>query len=145
MIYCDTSFLFSLYVEDSGSQRASRQVANAKEPFVWTAWHQLEFTTALEARVGRKANTRREADGVLASLQAHLKNEGFYARRTMDWEPALAKSTDLSREWGALLTCRSLDVLHVGICLELGITQFWSLDKRQQHLARLAGLKISAS
>ena len=145
MIYCDTSFLFSLYVEDSGSHRASKQITNAKEPLVWTAWHQLEFITALEARVGRKANSRREANVVLSTLQSHLENDEFYAHRTMDWGRTMAKSTDLSREWGALLACRSLDVLHVGICLELGITQFWSLDKRQQNLARVAGLKISAS
>jgi predicted nucleic acid-binding protein len=144
MIYCDTSFLFSLYVKDSGSQQASKQVANAKEPLVWTAWHQLEFTAALEARVGRKANSRREADVVFSTLQSHLENDGFYARRTMDWELTLAKAIDLSREWGALFACRSLDVLHVGICLELGITQFWSLDKRQQDLAKVAGLRTSA-
>jgi len=143
MIYCDTSFLFSLYVEDSGSQRASEQMTSAKEPLIWTTWHQLEFTSALEARVGRNANTRKQAEAVYAALHAHLEKDGIYTPRSMNWEPALERSSELSRKWGGSLGCRSLDVLHVGICLELKIKKFWSLDERQRSLAKAVGLKIN--
>jgi predicted nucleic acid-binding protein len=143
MIYCDTSFLFSLYVEDPGSQAVGKQMVEASEPLVWTAWHYLEFTTALEARVARKANTRTEANAVHATLGIHLEKSGIFARRTMNWEHALARASDLSLKWGASLGCRSLDVLHVGICLELEIEKFWSADDRQRKLAKAAGLKIN--
>jgi len=143
MIYCDTSFLFSLYVEDVGSRIASAQVENLTDPLIWTAWHQLEFTTALEARVGRNVNTRKEATSVMQALSLHLEKDGFFVKRTADWEQALAKSTEISQKWGAALGCRSLDVLHVGICLELEIENFWSLDERQRKLAKAVGLKIN--
>lgn len=143
MIYCDTSFLFSLYLEDSGSQQATTQLTTASEPLIWTAWHQLEFTTALEARVGRKANTRKEADAIQAILQTHLDKGGIFAQRSINWDLALIRSNELSLKWGARFGCRSLDVLHVGICLELEIQKFWSLDDRQRNLAKAAGLKIN--
>jgi predicted nucleic acid-binding protein len=143
MIYCDTSFIFSLYVEDSGSQAASEQMTRVSEPLVWTAWHQLEFTTSLEARVGRKANTRKEAAAVQSTLNAHLDKNGIFSRRTSDWEQALARSVELSLKWGASIGCRSLDVLHVSICLGLGIENFWSADDRQRKLAKAVGLKIN--
>ncbi len=143
MIYCDTSFLFSLYIEDSGSPRASEQMAAATEALVWTTWHQLEFSSALDARVGRKANSRKEADAVNAALQTHLDKQGIFTRRTLNWENVLARSVELSKKWGARFGCRSLDVLHIGICLELEIVRFWSLDDRQRGLAKAVALKIN--
>lgn len=143
MIYCDTSLLFSLYVADAGSKKAGEQMAQAGEPLVWTAWHELEFTAALEARVGRGANTREQADAVAAELTGHREKGGLFVHRAMNWEQALVRASDLARKWGAGFGCRSLDVLHVGICLELGIGKFWSFDERQCDLARAVGLRIN--
>lgn len=143
MIYCDTSFLFSLYIEDSSSSRASAQIAAATESLVWTPWHLLEFTTALEARIARKANSRKEANAVNAALQTHLNQRGIFTKRTMNWDHALVRSLELTKKWGARFGCRSLDVLHVGICLEMEIVKFWSLDDRQRSLAKAVGLKIN--
>ncbi len=143
MIYGDTSFLFSLYVEDSASQRASAQMAAASEPLIWTPWHQLEFTAALEARVWRKANTRKQADAVHATLHTHLQKGGLFTHRTLKSDATLARASDLARKWGAKFGCRSLDVLHVGICLELEVEKFWSFDERQRSLAKAVGLKTN--
>lgn len=135
MIYCDTSLLLSLYVADSRSKEAGELLADAKEPLAWTAWHELEFAAALEARVGRGTTTRDEADAVNAELAAHRERDGLYARRETDWERVLERAVRLTKDHGAAFLCRSLDVLHVAICLELGLERFWSFDERQRKLA----------
>ncbi|MBK1881216.1 type II toxin-antitoxin system VapC family toxin [Luteolibacter pohnpeiensis] len=143
MIYCDTSLLLSLYVADGGSDRAGELLDNASEPLVWSVWHELEFIAALEARVGRGSTTRKEADGVSAELAMHRDRDGLYVVRSADWDRVLARATDLAKKWGADFLCRSLDLLHVAVCLELGVGQFWSFDERQRKMAASEGLRIN--
>jgi len=143
MIYGDTSLILSLYVADAGSTEAGKLVSGASEPLVWTAWHELEFTAALEARVGRGLNTRQEADAVVAELAAHRERDGLYARRKADWDRVLERATKLAAQSGAEFLCRSLDVLHVAVCLELGLSKFRTLDERQRKLAERQGLEVS--
>lgn len=143
MIYCDTSLLLSLYVADSRSADAGVLLADAREPLVWTAWHELEFAAALEARVGRGTTTRKEADAVKAELAAHRERDGLYVRRAADWERVLERAVGLAEAQGAAFLCRSLDVLHVAACLELGLARFWSFDERQRWLASDKGLRLN--
>lgn len=142
MIYADSSLILSLYVADSGSEIAEQRMAGLREPLVWTPWHELEFNAALEARVGRRQNSRQEADAVKAELSAHRERDGLYARRTTDWNRVLDRATSLASQCGAEFLCRSLDVLHVAICLELGLTRFLTLDERQEKLAAKQGLDV---
>lgn len=143
MIYADSSLILSLYVADSGSEAAEQMTAGLNEPLVWTAWHELEFNAAMEARVGRGQNTRTEADAVKAELAAHRERDGLYFRRSADWERVLERASSLTSQSGAELLCRSLDVLHVAACLELGLTIFLTLDERQRKLAAKHGLEIN--
>ncbi len=143
MIYADTSLIMSLYVADSGSEAAEQMTAGLSEPLVWTAWHELEFNAALEARVGRGQNTRNEADAVKAELSVHRERDGLYLRRSADWERVLDCASKLASESGAEFLCRSLDVLHVAACLELGMSRFLTLDERQKKLAAKHGLGIN--
>lgn len=142
MIYADSSLILSLYVADAGSEPAEQMTAGLNVPLVWTAWHELEFHAALEARVGRGQNTRNEADAVKAQLSAHRERDGLYLRRTADWERVLERASSLTSQSGAEFLCRSLDVLHVAACLELGLTKFLTLDERQRKLAAKHGLEI---
>ena len=143
MIYCDTSLLLSLYVADDWSAEAGALVAGAREPLVWTAWHELEFTAALEARVGRGANTREEVDAVMEELAAHRERDELYVPRKADWEEVLRRAAGLAGKRGAEFLCRSLDVLHVAACLELRVERFWSFDERQRRLAKAVGLEVN--
>lgn len=144
MIYADSSLILSLYVADSGSEAAGQMLAGLNEPLVWTAWHELEFIAAMEARVGRGQNSRSEADAVKAVLLAHREQDGLYARRSMDWERILERATSLASQSGAEFLCRSLDVLHVATCLELGVAKFITLDERQRKLAVKHGLEVNS-
>ncbi|CAN5347070.1 hypothetical protein BH23VER1_BH23VER1_19030 [soil metagenome] len=38
--------------------------------------------------------------------------------------------------------CRTLDIIHIGICLHLGLDNFVTLDHRQAATARVAGLRV---
>lgn len=143
MTYADSSLILSLYVADSGSEIAEQTIAGLSEPLVWTPWHELEFNAALEARVGRRQNSRQEADAVKAELSAHRERDGLYVRRAVDWNRVLERTTSLTNQFGAEFLCRSLDVIHVAICLELGLTRFITLDERQAKLASRQGLDVN--
>jgi hypothetical protein len=84
MIYADSSLILSLYVADSGSETAGQMLENVNEPLVWTAWHELEFRAAIEARVGRGQNTRNEAEAVKAELLKHRERDALYVRHSTD-------------------------------------------------------------
>ena len=143
MIYADSSLILSLYVADSGSETAGQLIADAKEPLVWTAWHELACTSAMEARVGRGQNTRGEADAVNALLTAHRERDGLYERRAANWERVLERAIRVAARSGTVHLCRSLDVLHVAACLELGVSRFLTLDERQRKLALEQGLEVN--
>jgi predicted nucleic acid-binding protein len=67
----------------------------------------------------------------------------LYARRKADWDRVLERATKLAAQSGAEFLCRSLDVLHVAVCLELGLSKFRTLDERQRKLAERQGLQVS--
>jgi predicted nucleic acid-binding protein len=57
------------------------------------------------------------------------------------WRATLKRAGNLSQKHTPVLGCRSLDVLHVASALELELKNFLTFDRRQQKLAKAAGLK----
>ena len=142
MIYCDTSFLISLYIADKNSAAAQEKLRDLREPLVWTPWHEMETRTALAARVGRKLLTEPELSEISSKIQNHKEPGGFYKEKHVQWLKAITHAGDLGADYGALLMNRSLDVLHVAICLQLEVDRFWSFDVRQNLLAEKVGLNL---
>ena len=142
MIYCDTSFLLSLYVADSHSEAADEFLRSQTNPLVWTAWHGLEFQTGLEARVGRGITKRDEANRIFDLLANHQSPSGFYESCPVIWLSAIRQATELAARHGAEFKSRGLDVLHVAICVQLKIKHFWSFDSRQNELAKALKLSV---
>ena len=68
--------------------------------------------------------------------------DGRYAQADVLWRATLRRAGEISRAHTATVGCRSLDVLHVATALELGLRTFVTFDRRQQQLARVAGLKV---
>lgn len=68
--------------------------------------------------------------------------DGRYAPADVLWRATLRRAAEISRAHTATIGCRALDVLHVATALELGLRNFVTFDRRQQHLARVAGLKV---
>jgi len=143
MIYSDSSFILSLYVGDFGSEKASNLVAQARERLVWTTWHELEFITAMEARVAKGLHSRHEAESVYQALAAHRTSNTLYADKKPSWKNVFTNGSQLARSFGAGILNRSEAIIHVAACLDLGIKNFWTLDERQISLAKEAGLIVN--
>ena len=140
ILYADTSFLASLYLNDLHSQRAWSAIAS--RPQMWlTALQRAEFTNAVAQHVFRR---------VITDLEAQVVNSQFETDRASGFwhEVELPQNTfelgiDLARRYTPQFGIRTLDILHVACALELKSTQFWTFDDRQAKLAKTVGLKVS--
>jgi predicted nucleic acid-binding protein len=137
--YCETSFLVSLYTPDANSVKAASYIAKAGGPFPLTPFGEAELANAMELRVFRREVTSGEAKTALATLASHIASGVFYTAPM----PAAVydMSMRLSRKHTATLGTRTLDILHVASALALKAERFYTFDRRQAQLARLAGLK----
>lgn len=143
MIYCDTSFLVSLFAQDTNTEEAISKISHADAPLVWTSFHNLEMQTALASRVGRRQSSQSDLNSIFAEINAQRSVDGYFRDHDIFWSAAIASATALSIEHGSTTLNRTLDVLHVAICLQLDITKFWSFDIRQNTLAANLGLEVA--
>ena len=136
--YADTSFLISLYTPDVISSEA-RDSLNSNVELFLTPFGEFEFANALELRVFRKEITTSQAK---ASFRAFEGDTGSFLQRRAAPQFRYERAMLLTRLHSRRIGVRSLDVLHVAIALELRASSFFTFDKGQARLARLAGLKI---
>lgn len=144
MTYCDTSFLLSLYIKDSNSEKAFARMEIQQASNVWTPFHQVEFDTALESRVRRRQTTRDQANSAYESLAMHREIMGVYFESTVSWNSVWSRAIHLARQKASRQLCRTLDIVHLSLALELGAKEFLSFDHRQNALARSLDLKTLA-
>ena len=137
--YADTGFLVSLYGQNDHSAAATALV-RSKPVFILTALGEAEFTNALELRVFRKEWRRREARLVHELFLQHQAAGIFRAQPLTSevWEKALV----LAQRYSAKLGTRTLDLLHVASVLILRPDVFYTIDKRQQRLAKAERLRV---
>jgi predicted nucleic acid-binding protein len=139
-VYADTSFLFSLYVLDANSARASLTARQTPPPLLITSLHELEFTNALNLRVFRKEVNRSTAR-VARGLFLREKEAGLFELKPLS--PSVFREAErISLRRTPRLGARTLDILHVASALSLGAETFYTFDERQARLARAEGLKI---
>jgi len=135
--YCDSSFLVSLFTETESFSSSARELSSSFEGGIALPWLvELEVLTSLrrilqarELRQALHSFTRAQSQGIL------IKSE---PQRPHYWSLAM----DLSKRYAAKLKCRTLDLLHVALALELKLQTFASFDKRQRQLAHAVRLKI---
>jgi predicted nucleic acid-binding protein len=140
MIYADSSFLVSGYIQDSHSAEAVRRMALL--PSVWItplnraevahAIHLYIFCGQLSPAEGQRDWNNFQQD----SLQGVWIPVNFPERT---WETSI----DLARRFGPTLGIRTLDSLHVACALELKAEKFWTFDERQARLAEVVGLDMN--
>lgn len=141
MVYADTSFLLSLYVTDSNTERADAWREGSDETFLWTHFHQVEFNTALESRVRRGQTSRIQADKAHDALAQHREIHGIYHLPIVDWDSTWTIASKLARQQAAKHFCRTLDIVHLALAVELGGAEFLSFDERQNTLAHELDLR----
>ncbi len=137
MVCVDSSFLASLYAQETHSFEAHGRIA--RKPQVWvTPFNRAELSHAFHYQVFRSRITATEA------RLAWNQFEQDCARRVWNlvdlpeamWETCI----DLSKKYGPTLGVRTLDSLHVACALELKADKFWTFDERQAKLAEAVGL-----
>jgi len=137
--YADTSFLVSLYVQDSFSARAQAWLVAHPTELPLTEFGRTELRNAITRLVFTKAVTQEQADAAWQTVEADLK-QGRLKAVSGPWPAAFVQAEDLVAKHTATLGTRTLDVLHIAIARGLGATEFVGFDTRQGDLAKPAGL-----
>jgi predicted nucleic acid-binding protein len=140
MIYADSSFMVSVYLQDTHSSEAIRRlnlspalyVTQLNRAEVAHTFHQYVFRGQLDLFEVRRAWDEFEEDcahGVWRRIEMPARS----------WETSI----DLARKHGPVLGIRTLDSLHVAAALEVHAQNFWTFDERQGRLAAAAGLRVN--
>ncbi|MBZ5570637.1 MAG: type II toxin-antitoxin system VapC family toxin [Acidobacteriia bacterium] len=140
MVYADTSFFVSLYIQDVHS-KAAENLFNADARLWFTPLHYAEYANAVAQQVFYKNLTVADAHQAYSDLDQD-RASGLWVEAPMP-ESAFNLCADLARRHGPKLGVRTLDSLHVACALELKAERFWTFDERQAKLAKAEGLKIS--
>jgi len=138
LIYPDTSFVVSLYLDEARSQRAQRLRRASSERFALTELHQAEWAHVLGQNVLRKRISPSQAQAVQRAMEDDLA-AGVWA--VLPLPPrAVARCQELALQFAHRLPIRILDTLHVASAIELAASRFCTWDRQQSALARAAGL-----
>ena len=141
VIYPDTSFLFSLYVEEKTSPVAELYAEQSSEPLTFTPFHRLELRTALRLRAFRKQISVAELHVALRRSEEALV-DGILQHTPLNWSDTLREAERLGEAHLTEMGVRSGDLLHIASAVILGAREFVTFDQRQTKLARRAGLKV---
>jgi predicted nucleic acid-binding protein len=140
MIYADSSFLVSSYIDDAHSEEADRRMSAM--PSIWiTPLNRSEVAHAIGQCVFRGKLSAHDAQSYWNNFQQDCSH-GIWIPISFP-EKTWESSIDLARRHGPTLGIRTLDSLHVACALELRAERFWTFDERQARLAEAVGLDTS--
>jgi predicted nucleic acid-binding protein len=139
-VYADTSFLVSLYVLDTNSERAAAHIQQAKFPILLTSFGELELTNAISLRLFRKELVPSKVKAAHALVQKDLM-DGVLLIKPLT-TGIFERATQMARRRTPQLGTRTLDILHVASALELKAEMFYTFDHNQEKLARAEGLVL---
>lgn len=140
MVYADTSFLVSAYVEDEHSRAADEQLRTMPRLY-FTPLHVAEWMHATSQQAFRKRLSLRELEEVWRELETD-RAVGIWVSVEIP-EHAFDLCAELARRHGPKIGMRTLGSLHVACALELKADTFWTFDERQAKLAKAEGLKTN--
>ncbi len=142
MIYCDSSFLASLYIPTDAFNPVARKVASKfVTPIPYTLLNELELINTLRRGLGDHSLDQTSHDAILRTINTD-EADGLLKRTPLNQIALYEKALELSRKHTPTLACRSLDILHVASALILGSRTFASFDLRQRKLAKATKLAL---
>jgi len=112
-----------------------------REPLPFTPFHRHEVRTGIRLRVFRKEITAEQRKEAFREIESDLEND-ILAHTPIPWTDTFREAEDLAAAHAESLGVRSFDLLHVGLAIALGATEFLTFDGRQAALATAAGLKV---
>jgi len=140
IVYADSSFVVSLYVESQHSLIAEALLRQRPQIYL-TPLILAEWAHAVAGQVFRGQMSASDAQRVDNAFENDRKI-GLWFEAAIP-ENAFELCAELGRRHGPKLGVRTLDSLHVACALELKAERFWTFDERQAKLARAEGLKAS--
>jgi len=139
--YADTSFLVAVYSPQPDSIKALSWMQRAREALPFTPLHQHELRNAIRLRVFRSEITAEQRKEAFREIDSDL-GENILAHTHIPWTDTFREGETLAAARTETLGVRSFDLLHVGLAVALGSTEFLTFDTRQASLARAAGLRV---
>ena len=140
--YADTSFLYSLYVQQAHSAKAAAYMAMSDgRPLPLTALGRFELLNAIRLSVFRQLLDPRLAMVDLQTLQRDIRS-GILELTPCDWPAVHAEAERLSANYTKEEGYRSMDILHVATAIIADATVFLTFDQSQARLASAEGLSV---
>jgi predicted nucleic acid-binding protein len=149
--YADTSFLVKLLANEPGTEAAIDLYRGLGRPQVFfLPIHALEVANAIRQRAFHQRRTlpatkreaiRGERELSLAMLEKFIAR-GIFLEVSADMKSALEIARTLSERHTERIGCRSFDLLHVALALELESEAFLTADRVQGKLALAEGLEV---
>lgn len=141
-VYADTSFFYSLYVQQAHSGAASAYVVSAGLTSVpITSLNRFELCNAI-----RLSAFRRLLDRAMAALDLQMIARdiasGVLSLTPCDWVAVHAEAERLSATHTLKRGHRGMDLLHVASARTLGADCFLTFDENQARLAAAAGIAV---
>ena len=139
--YADTSFLARIYLPHANSARALAWMQRTTAALPFTPLHRHELRNTVRLSVFRGEITVDQRKATFREIEADLV-DGILAHTNIPWTETFRKAENLAARYTETLGVRSFDLLHVGLALNLGSTEFLTFDSRQATLAKATGLKV---
>ena len=139
--YADTSFLLSLYREQSSSRTANDTMRGLSESLPLTALVFLELRNGLNLAQFRGEIDAKTREAAWVHVQQDIR-DGILTHVMPATAAVYDKAAELSDRHGSAIGTRTLDVLHVAAAFVLESNRFFSFDVRQRALAEKAGLTV---
>jgi predicted nucleic acid-binding protein len=146
-LFCDASFLCSLYRRQVHSPRANAFMARRSVPVSVSSLLLLEFRQSLNFQVWLHSGDKTKgfpkhlAQQMQADLLTDLK-AGVFEIVEVDWAAVHQQAGELSERHTEQNGHRFADILHVATALHLGATEFLTFDANQTKLAKAEGMKV---
>jgi predicted nucleic acid-binding protein len=140
--YADTSFLYSLYVQQAHSAKAAACMAErGSVPLPLTTLGRFELSNAIRLSVFRRHLAPRAAIVDLQTIEGDIRAR-VLKLIACDWPALHADAERLSSKHATKNGHRTMDLLHVATAISLGTTDFLTFDQNQAKLAIAEGLTV---
>jgi predicted nucleic acid-binding protein len=140
-VYFDTGLLLKLYSAEPNSAQATALVQSQGTPIIFCQLQQTELWNALYRKAARNEIDRRKLARSLKRIRSDL-DHGILQIPNLEWPEVWMNADRLTAKYALATQCRTLDVLHVAVAMQLDIKTFGTTDVRQMVIARKAGLKV---
>jgi hypothetical protein len=140
MIYCDPSFLFSLYAWDSNTAAAIKiYSADARRPLIFTPWQRLETRNAVRLAAHKLRRTGKTVPFQPGNVFKRIDQDlaaGTLKYQEPNQVEVFRLAEDLSSACTESLGSAAVDLMHVAQAVLAKAEVFWTFDDDQRRLAR---------